>query len=214
MFLWKEKISMKVLVTGFVPFGGMEVNPTAQLVQTLQEEGVEGFEIFTSTLPVVYDQCVDELIGKMNEVNPDAIVCCGLAFGRYSVTVERIGINVKDTAGEGLKGDNQGDKPIDEQINPDGPDGIFSTLPIRRIVDELRAHGIPAQISNTAGTYICNNTLYGILNYISSAKLQTKAGFIHFPATPEMAVGKPNTPSMSIETQFRSLKIIIQSLKR
>jgi pyroglutamyl-peptidase len=204
---------MKILVTGFEPFGGMEVNPTSTLVANLQEEGVDGFEIHSFTLPVVYDQCVETLLTKINEVNPDAVICCGLAFGRSSVTVERIGINVKDTAGEGLKGDNQGDKPVDAKIIEDGPDGLFSTLPLRTIVNDLLKEGIPAQISNTAGTYICNNTLYGVLNYFRISNHQAKAGFIHFPATPEMTVDKPQIPSMSFETQYKALKTIITSLK-
>lgn len=204
---------MKILVTGFEPFGGMEVNPTSSLVNSLQEETLEGYEIHSCTLPVVYDHCVQTLITKINEVNPDAVICCGLAFGRASITLERIGINVKDTAGEGLKGDNQGEKPVDEKIIPDGPDGIFSTLPIRTMVNELVKNGIPAQVSNTAGTYICNNTLYGVLNFISLNKRQIKAGFVHFPATPEMTVEKPNVPSMSFETQLNSLRIIVNSLK-
>lgn len=204
---------MKVLVTGFVPFGGMEVNPTSQLVNSLQQEGLEGFEISTCVLPVVYEQCVKELITKMNEVNPEAVICCGLAFGRSSVSLERIGINVKDTVGEGQRGDNRGDKPIDEKIIQDGPDGIFSTLPIRTMFNQLIANGVPAEISNTAGTYICNNTLYGVLNYINEENLQIKAGFIHFPATPEMTVKRQNVPSMSIETQLKALKTIVKSLK-
>lgn len=203
---------MKVLVTGFEPFGGMSVNPTQQLAEVLQKEKIEGIEIITATLPVVYGECVDTLIKKVEETNPNFVICCGLAFGRAAVTVERIGINVKDTAGEGLKGDNRGDKPIDEKIEIDGSDGIFSTLPIRTIVNELRINGIPGQISNTAGTYICNNTLYGILHYINSKKLNIKAGFIHLPATPEMVTEKTNVPSMSFETQIKALKIIIQSL--
>ncbi|QOY34067.1 pyroglutamyl-peptidase I [Anaerobacillus isosaccharinicus] len=204
---------MKILVTGFEPFGGMEVNPTSALVKSLQEETLVGFEIHSCTLPVVYDHCVQTLITKINEVNPDVVICCGLAFGRGSITIERIGINVKDTAGEGLKGDNQGEKPVDEKIIPDGPDGIFSTIPIRTMVNELVKNGIPAKVSNTAGTYICNNTLYGVLNFISLNKRQIKAGFVHFPATPEMTVEKPNVPSMSFETQLNSLRIIVKSLK-
>ena len=205
---------MKVLVTGFEPFGGMTVNPTEKMANTLQKEGIQGVDIVTTTLPVVYEDCVKQLLKKVVSETPDFIICCGLAYGRAVVTVERIGINIKDTAGEGLKGDNRGDKPIDEKIFPEGPDGIFSSLPIRTIVNELKNSGVPAQISNSAGTYICNNTLYGILHYIEQNDLNMKAGFIHFPATPEMVIDKPNTPSMSFETQLNALKIIVQSLTK
>ncbi|RXI98356.1 pyroglutamyl-peptidase I [Anaerobacillus alkaliphilus] len=203
---------MKVLVTGFEPFGGMEVNPTAQLSQAISEDEINGIEIYSATLPVVYDLCVQQLLLKIEEISPDVVISCGLAFGRASVTIERIGINIKDTAGEGQKGDNQGDKPIDERIIPDGPDGLFSTLPIRTITTQLKQAGIPAQISNSAGTYICNNTLYGMLHYIIEKNLAIRAGFIHFPATPEMTVDKPNVASMAFETQLNALRTIVKSL--
>lgn len=203
---------MRVLVTGFEPFGGMDINPTAQLAEVLSKEGVSGIELHSATLPVVYDTCVQQLITKIEELSPDVVIACGLAFGRAAVTLERIGINIKDTAGEGQKGDNQGDKPVDEKIIPEGPDGLFSTLPIRKMMNDLQEEGIPASISNSAGTYICNNTLYGVLHYIAEKKLQTKAGFIHFPATPDMTVNKPNVPSMAFETQLKALRTIVQSL--
>lgn len=204
---------MKVLVTGFEPFGGMTENPTSQLVSKLQEEKLTGFDIHCATLPVVYDKCVQQLITIVENVSPDVIICCGLAFGRTSVTLERIGINIKDTAHEGQKGDNEGDKPVDEKIISNGPDGLFATLPIRKMTKELIHNNIPAQISNTAGTYICNNTLYGILHYIATNHLDMKAGFIHFPATPNMTIEKPNVASMAIETQYDALKIMIKALK-
>ncbi|WP_209121938.1 pyroglutamyl-peptidase I [Alkalihalobacillus sp. BA299] len=204
---------MKVLLSGFEPFGDFKINPTLEIVNEVKKQEVAGLEIDTIGLPVVYGQCVDQLLMKVEEIKPDVVISCGLAFGRTAVTPERIGINVQDTAGEGDKGDNQGDKPVDRPIIDDGPDGLFTTLPIRLMVDRLRSQGIPAQISNTAGTYICNNTLYGILYHIHQNRLNTKAGFIHFPATPDMVIAYPNTPSMSLDEQVKSLIIMLEAIR-
>ncbi|WP_078430263.1 pyroglutamyl-peptidase I [Alkalihalobacterium alkalinitrilicum] len=204
---------MKVLLSGFEPFGDFNVNPTLEIVKALKNQGVEGVEIETIGLPVVYGQCVDTLLIKMEEINPDVVISCGLAFGRAAITPERIGINVQDTAGEGDKGDNQGDKPVDRTIFSDGPDGLFTTLPIRNMVERLVSEGIPAQISNTAGTYICNNTLYGVLHHIQQNELNIKAGFVHFPATPDMVTTRPNIPSMSLNEQIRSLKVMVEAIR-
>ncbi|WP_216828407.1 pyroglutamyl-peptidase I [Alkalihalobacterium elongatum] len=204
---------MKILLSGFEPFADFKVNPTLEIVKEVKKQGIEGVEIETIGLPVVYGQCVDKLLLKIEEVNPDVVLSCGLAFGRAAITPERIGINIQDTAGEGDKGDNQGEKPVDRSIINDGPDGLFTTLPIRAMVDRLASEGIPAQISNSAGTYICNNTLYGILHHINIKQLQIKAGFVHFPATPDMVTNRPNTPSMSLAEQVRSLKIMIEAIR-
>ena len=204
---------MKVLLSGFEPFGEFKVNPTLEMVKEVQELGVEGVEIEIIGLPVVYGKCVDQLLAKMEEVNPDVVLSCGLAFGRAAITPERIGINIQDTAGEGDKGDNQGDKPVDRPIITDGPDGLLTTLPIRLMVERLVQEGIPAQISNTAGTYICNNTLYGILYHMNKKQLQIKAGFVHFPATPDMVVNRPNVPSMSMSDQVRGLALMIEAIR-
>lgn len=107
--------------------------------------------------------------------------------------------------------DNRGARPQDEPIDVDGPDGLFSTLPIRLMVDRLKEAGIPAAVSNTAGTYICNNTMYAILNEIRREQRPAIAGFVHFPASTEMAVEKPSLPTLSHETMLNGLRIIVQS---
>ncbi|WP_035099625.1 pyroglutamyl-peptidase I [Aneurinibacillus terranovensis] len=202
---------MKILLSGFEPFGGAAINPTERLVKDIANVMFENVEIRTVLLPVHYDECAARIIEEMRDFKPDAVISCGLYAGRSAVTPERIAVNVKDTMAEDPVPDNKGTKPVDQPINPEGPDGLFTRLPIREIVNRLLEQGIPAFISNTAGTYICNNTMYGVLDYIRRNNLSTTAGFIHFPASTEMALDKPTLPTLSHDTMLQALRIIIQT---
>lgn len=201
-----------ILVTGFEPFGGMPVNPTEQLVSALDEAAVPGITLYTAVLPVAYDECANVVRDLLDRHEPDAVIACGLAAGRAAVTPERIAVNVKDTASDQSIADNTGRRPSDEPIAPDGPDGLFSTLPVREIVVALQAAGIPAAISNTAGTYICNNTMYAVLDHLRRAGRNVPAGFLHFPASTEMAVGDPRLPSLPMATMERALQVAIDTV--
>lgn len=201
-----------ILVTGFEPFGGMPVNPTEQLVSALDEAAVPGVTLHTAVLPVAYDECANVVRDLLDRHEPDAVIACGLAAGRTAVTPERIAVNVKDTASDQSIADNTGRRPSDEPIAPDGPDGLFSTLPVREIVVALQAAGIPAAISNTAGTYICNNTMYAVLDHLRRAGRNVPAGFLHFPASTEMAVGDPRLPSLPMATMERALQVAIDTV--
>ncbi|WP_096435799.1 pyroglutamyl-peptidase I [Alteribacter populi] len=204
---------MNLLISGFEPFGELSVNPTQVLAEKAQEWEVEGVNIHTVVLPVVYHACARRLIDEIERVNPDVVLSLGVAVGRSSITPERIGVNLQDTVGEGKLGDNAGQKPKDEKLYETGPDGIFSTLPNRFLVNALKEAGIPAQISNTAGAYICNNTLYEMLVYLKNESSEIKAGFIHVPATPEMVTASSHLPSMALETQEKALKMMITTLR-
>lgn len=201
----------KILVTGFEPFGGMDTNPTQLIVSSLEPDAVPRVEIHVLLLPVTYDDCVRKLVAEVDRLRPTAVVSCGLYAGRAAVTPERIAINVKDTMGEDPIPDNAGRAPVDEPIG-DGPDGLFATLPVRAIQQNIAAAGIPSMISNSAGTYICNNTMYGMLNHLRLNASGTLAGFIHFPASTDMAVGNPTLPSLPIEMMQRALLIAIQTV--
>jgi pyroglutamyl-peptidase len=205
---------MKILISGFEPFGKMNINPTEELLKEAVSFDIENVEISTVLLPVNYDECAEELIAKIEEVNPDVVISCGLAAGRTAITPERIGINIKDTGSGDPYPDNRGIIPTDELIDKDGPDGLFSTLPNRLIEENLKAQHIPAAISNSAGTFICNNTLYVVLNYIQKNNLPIKAGFIHFPASTEMSSRNPALPSLPQEVMTSALKVIIQTCAR
>jgi pyroglutamyl-peptidase len=204
-------VTAKILVTGFEPFGGMTVNPTQQLVERLDGRSVPGVELHSGVLPVEYDECLRVVLERIDRLEPDAVIACGLAAGRSAITPERIAINVKDTGADHAIADNAGRRPEDERIN-DGPDGIFSTLPIRAIERALVAAGIPTAISNTAGTYICNNTMYGVLDHLRRRESTALAGFIHFPASTEMATANPRLASMPLETMERALLIAVETV--
>ncbi|WP_037286831.1 pyroglutamyl-peptidase I [Saccharibacillus sacchari] len=197
---------MKILISGFEPFGDSPINPTQELLERIAEETFEGIEIHTLLLPVRYDDCADRLLAETERLQPDAVIACGLAAGRTAVTPERVAINIKDTESYA---DNGGRSPHDEPIREDGPDGLFATLPIRRMVEELRAADIPSSVSNTAGTYICNNTMYALLDALKEKQMNTLAGFVHFPASTRLSALKPALPSLPQETLLEGLRIMI-----
>lgn len=204
-------MTSQILVTGFERFGEMSVNPTQQLVDGIASRSPAGVELHTLVLPVEYDGCLEVLLTTVDRLQPDAVVLTGLAVGRSAVTPERIGINVKDTAPADPLADNAGRSPVDEAIS-DGPDGLFSTLPIREIQRALVEAGIPSSISNTAGTYICNNTMYGLLDHLRRHERNVPAGFIHFPASTEMAAVDPRLPSMPLAMMGRALEIAVETV--
>ncbi|PJN57985.1 Pyrrolidone-carboxylate peptidase [Paenibacillus sp. GM1FR] len=202
---------VKILISGFEPFGGDAVNPTGALMDALANEVIEGAELKTVLLPVHFDECADLLIAEMEAYRPDVVIACGLAKGRTSITPERIAVNVKDIP-PGSYADNQGQRPVDEPIVDGSPDGLFSTLPIRAMVNDMSAAGIPATVSNTAGTYICNNTMYRVLDHIRVGHLPIRAGFVHFPASTEMGVLQPSVPSLPIPMMLDALRIMIRTV--
>ncbi|SDD06011.1 pyroglutamyl-peptidase [Paenibacillus sp. CF095] len=202
---------VKILISGFEPFGGDAVNPTGALMEALANEVIEGAELKTVLLPVHFDECADLLIAEMEAYRPDVVIACGLAKGRTSITPERMAVNVKDIP-PGSYADNQGQRPVDEPIADGSPDGLFSTLPIRAMVNDMSAAGIPATVSNTAGTYICNNTMYRLLDHIRVGKLPIRAGFVHFPASTKMAVLQPSVPSLPTHMMLDALRIMIRTV--
>ncbi|WP_339308731.1 pyroglutamyl-peptidase I [Paenibacillus sp. FSL R5-0519] len=202
---------VKILISGFEPFGGDTVNPTGALMEALANEVMEGAELKTVLLPVHFDECADLLIAEMEAYRPDVVIACGLAKGRTCITPERIAVNVKDIP-PGSYADNQGQAPVDEPIVDGSPDGLFSTLPIRAMVNDMSAAGIPAAVSNTAGTYICNNTMYRVLDHIRIGQLPIRAGFVHFPASTEIAVLQPSVPSLPIPVMLDALRMMIRTI--
>ena len=202
---------MKVLVSGFEPYGEMSTNPTQILAERARDFKLRGVEVYSVLLPVNYDECVERLLEEVGRVSPDVVVSCGLYPGRTAVTPERIGVNAKDTMAEDPIPDNKGRSPVDEPVNPEGPDALFSLLPYRGIVNDLRAAGIPAFVSNSAGTYICNNTFYGLLDHVRRNGAPAVAGFVHFPASTEMAVERPAMPSLPLGMMAEALKIVVEA---
>ncbi|WP_158735876.1 peptidase C15 [Alteribacillus sp. YIM 98480] len=203
---------MKILVVGFEAFGDMNSNPTERLMEDLALMHFEEANVFTKLLPVNYDECVQQAVTAIETFEPDVFLASGVFPGRTSISLERISINMKDTSTESPFSDNRGIKPMEQKIHEDGPDGIFTTLPNRHLVNRLLECDIPSYISNTAGTFICNNTLYGVLHYINQNSLPIKAGFVHFPMSSEIAAISPLRPHLPYETMLTALNILIQSV--
>ncbi|MEH7383303.1 pyroglutamyl-peptidase I [Bacillus sp. JJ1533] len=197
----------KLLLTGFVPFLDNPINPTEEIVKALEGRVIGGYEIIGRVLPVDFAESAKQCLEHVNEVNPDVVISLGLAAGRSKVTPERIAINCRDGAE-----DNSGVKLQDAPIEDNGPAGYFSTLPIRAFVDASVEKGYPATISNTAGTYLCNNVMYSVLHKIELENLEMRAGFIHVPASHKLALQKNGIPSWSLADLVASITAMIEVL--
>lgn len=197
---------MKILVTGFDPFGGEPTNPAIESVKRIDEK-IEGAEIIKLEIPTVFHKASDVVEAKIKEVKPDVILSVGQAGGRYGITVERVAINEDDARIE----DNEGNQPIDVKIREDGAPAYFATLPIKAMVEEIKKENIPASVSNTAGTFVCNHIMYQDL-YLAEKYGDIKAGFIHVPFLTEQVVDKPNTASMSLEDIVKGLNAAIRAI--
>ncbi|MDW2100494.1 pyroglutamyl-peptidase I [Vibrio sp. 1580] len=193
----------KVLITGFEPFGGDAINPALEAVKQLEAVAIKGGVIVTCPVPVVRYDSVKVVIEAIEAHQPDCVITVGQAAGRGAITPERVAINVDDFRIP----DNAGHQPIDEPVVADGPDAYFSTLPIKRIVQTLQKQGIPSQISNSAGTFVCNHLFYGIQHYLKDKPV--RHGFVHIPLLPEQAVDG-SQPSMSLEMIVEGLRLVAQ----
>lgn len=192
---------MKILLTAFDPFANEKINPTLEVLKKL-EVNILNAQIIKLELPTVFGISSKILEEKIKEVKPDVILSLGQAGGRSKITVERVAINVDDAS---IK-DNAGEKPIDQKIRIDGKNAYFSTLPIKAIVEEIKKAAIPAEISNTAGTFVCNHIMYEDL-YFAEKYGNIKAGFIHIPFLPEQVIDKKDMPSMNINDIKKALEI-------
>lgn len=195
-----------VLMTAFEPFGGETINPSWEAVRALEGKQIGGATIVIRQLPVVFSEVLNVLNQALEEVKPDAVLSVGQAGGRSDITVERIGINVDDARIP----DNAGNQPVDEPIVAGGPAAYFSRLPIKAIVAAVREAGIPASVSQTAGTFTCNRVMYGLLHWLEQHQSPARAGFIHIPYLPEQAALHPGAPSMAVATIIQALEIAVK----
>lgn len=200
--------TINVLVTGFEPFGGEPMNPAWEAVSRLETLSVKGARLHVQQLPVEFGESVDRLCGRIRELLPDIVICVGQAGGRADISVERVAINVDDARIP----DNAGRQPIDEPIVSGGPAAYWSSLPIKAIVAGLRERGIPASVSQTAGTYVCNHVFYGLAHLIATEYPSMRGGFIHIPYMPEQAARHPGAPSMSLDTIVRALEVVVTTV--
>ncbi|SUM67024.1 pyrrolidone-carboxylate peptidase [Staphylococcus nepalensis] len=198
---------MKILVTGFDPFGGDTINPALEAVNLLPYE-IQGHTIEKLEIPTVFNKSKVTIENKLKATHFDIVLAIGQAGGRFELTPERIGINIDDARIP----DNEGNQPIDEMIQSSGDAAYFSNLPVKRMTEAIKTAGVPARLSNTAGTFVCNHILYQ-LGFLQATQFPNiKFGFIHVPFIPEQVTDKPEQPSMSIQTIAKGLKAALESI--
>ncbi|WP_028402860.1 pyroglutamyl-peptidase I [Ectobacillus panaciterrae] len=196
-----------ILVTGFEPFGGEDVNPAWEAVKGLDGLNIKGYLVTAKEIPTVFGESIKLLKQYIEELNPALIICVGQAGGRTDVSIERIAINVDDARIP----DNKGNQPIDVPIVQDGPAAYWSTLPIKAITKALRESGIPASVSHTAGTFVCNHLFYGLMHILSQGNNGAKGGFVHIPYLPEQAANHPGQPSMPFNALAKGITTLLHT---
>ncbi|MCK9547212.1 MAG: pyroglutamyl-peptidase I [Sphaerochaeta sp.] len=196
---------MKVLLTAFDPFGGEKVNPALEAVKLVNVTSVSMEKL---EVPTVFHKAIDRVAERIKEVEPDVVLAIGQAGGRFDITVERVAINIDDARIP----DNEGNQPIDVPIVAGAPPAYFSTLPIKAMVEAIRKAGIPATVSNTAGTFVCNHLMYGILHTLAALDRPVRGGFIHVPFVPGQVIAKPFVPSMALADITRAIEVAIAAI--
>ena len=196
---------MKILVTGFDPFGGELINPALEAVKKLPKQ-IGDAEVITLEIPTVFGKSLEKIEEAIEIHKPDVVLSIGQAGGRFGITPERVAINIDDARIE----DNAGNQPVDASVYQDGENAYFTNLPVKAMVVEMVKAGLPASLSNTAGTFVCNHVMYGVLYMIHKKYPHMRGGFIHVPYIPQQVASKQNTPSMAIEDITRGLEICVR----
>ncbi|KXJ37719.1 pyrrolidone-carboxylate peptidase [Bacillus spizizenii] len=191
----------KVLITGFDPFDKETVNPSWEAAKQLNGLETDEAIITAEQIPTVFRTALDTLRKAIQKHQPDIVICVGQAGGRMQITPERVAINLADARIP----DNEGHQPIDEEISPRGPAAYWTGLPVKRMTAKMKENGIPAAVSYTAGTFVCNYLFYGLMDHISRTP-HIRGGFIHIPFIPEQTIDK-TAPSLSLDTIVRALRI-------
>ncbi|MFI9024510.1 pyroglutamyl-peptidase I [Streptomyces sp. NPDC053560] len=194
----------RILLTGFAPFGGSDVNPSQRAVEAVAADPPPGVEVVTAELPCVFGEALDALREAVAAADPEIVLCVGQAGGRPDVTVERVAINVDDARIP----DNSGEQPIDAPIVEDGPAAYFTTLPLKACVAAVREAGLPASVSQTAGTFVCNHVFYGLMHLLATERPATRGGFVHVPYAPEQVTDK-GEPSLPVGATADALRVIM-----
>lgn len=197
---------MKLLLTAFEPFGGADMNPAQEAVRLVPER-IGDVDIVKMDVPVVFGQAIDAVAAAVEREKPDAVLCIGQAGGRAAITPERVAINVDDASIP----DNAGAQPIDRPIVPGGPAAYFSTLPVKAMVAAIRQAGLPASLSNTAGTFVCNHLMYGVLHLLATRYFGVRGGFMHVPFAPQQVTDRP-APAMSVADIARGITAAVEAI--
>ena len=198
----------RILLTGFEPFDKDTVNPSWEVARALNGELIAGGQVHAVQLPCVFGAAMQVLDEALAQLQPTLIISLGLAGGRTDITPERVAINIDDARIP----DNAGNQPVDASVVEKAPAAYFSTLPIKAMVRHLRDAGIPASVSNTAGTFVCNHVFYALMHRLARrAAPGVRGGFIHIPALPQQAAQHPGMASMALETQVTGIREAIRT---
>ena len=198
---------MKILLTAFDPFGGEPVNPAQEAVEAVSDN-IAGAQIVKQIVPTVFGKSIETVHQAMIREQPDVTLCIGQAGGRIGMTPERVAINLNDARIP----DNEGNQPLDTPIFEDGKNAYFTKLPAKAMADYIQKAGIPASVSYTAGTYVCNHLMYGVLYYIDKEFPDMKGGFMHVPFLHEQVLDKKNTPSLSKADIVKGIEAAIAAI--
>lgn len=194
-----------VLLTGFEPFGGAADNPSRRLVGWLADAGVPGIDLRTAILPVTYAASAERLRAAVTRHQPDVVIATGLAGGRAAISVERVAINVDDSR----IADNAGERRVDRPVIAGGPAAYFATIPIKAVTAAIRMAGVPAHVSQTAGTFLCNHVFYVASHLAATAWPGLRVGFLHVPWLPEQVADRPEEPSMGLPALVAGVRAAI-----
>lgn len=197
-----------VLVTGFEPFGGEKTNPSWEICKQLGGE-VAGMRVETCLVPCEFGRAIEVVAAAIERLHPTLVICLGLAGGRLRMGVERVAINVDDARIP----DNAGAQPVDEWIAANGPPAYFATLPVKAMALAMREAGASTEVSNSAGTFVCNHLMYGVLHYLAQSGQRARAGFIHVPYGDGQALDKRDVASMSIATMVKGVRAAIAAAR-
>ena len=198
------------MLTGFDPFGGERLNPSWEICRQLEGRTIAGRRVEACKLPCEFGASIEAVAEAIERLRPDVVICLGQAGGRAHLSVERVAINVDDAR----IADNAGARPIDEPIAREGPPAYFATIPVKAATAAMRAAGVPAQVSNSAGTYVCNHVMYGVLHFLAASGTRARAGFIHVPYAEAQVLDKPGAPALSIATMVRGVEAAIEAAIR
>ncbi|WP_407887996.1 pyroglutamyl-peptidase I [Levilactobacillus sp. N40-8-2] len=198
---------MKILVTGFDPFGGESTNPAIEAVKQLPDE-ISGAHIVKLEIPTVFNRCAEVVRQAIFVEQPDVVLSIGQAGGRAALTPELVAINLND----GRIPDNAGQQPVDQPIQLTGDAAYFTQLPVKAMVSAIQAAGLPSQVSTTAGTYVCNHIMYQVQYLRATAFPTLQAGFMHIPFLPSQVTGRPNTPSLSLADDVRGITAALTAI--
>ena len=195
-----------VLLTGFEPFGGEHVNPSWEAAAAVAAAPPDGIAVSAVQLPCTFGTVLTALRTAIERTEPDLVVCLGQAGGRPDITVERVAVNIADARIP----DNAGHRPVDEPVVDGGPTAYFSALPVKACTAAVRAAGIPASVSHTAGTFVCNYTAYGLAHLIATERPGLRGGFVHVPWAPEQVCDR-REPSLPVATVTRGIRVLLRA---